>query len=166
MGLIASRQIKVHRDASRSFVAKSRRWTMASSAGRRPLTGMPKTDLSPWLTSPLDMMKVVQEIDATTEKREEMEKCQEGTPGMRRKRRKRRGGRGQQKILAVRGWKRKQETNTQSGRPGGRIYRNIQVLPPGLADISRTRKFLHLVSSALTWPNSWDSTTNLVGLIP
>lgn len=41
---------------------------MAAQPGKK-LTGMPKTDLSPWLTSPLDMMKVVQEIDATTKKK-------------------------------------------------------------------------------------------------
>jgi len=52
-------------------------------------------------------------------KREEMEKCQEGTPEMKRKREEK--GRKGKKNTAVRGWKRMQDTNAQSGSPGAVI---------------------------------------------
>lgn len=65
---------------------------------RARLTGMPNADLSPWLTSPLDMVEDVQE----NAEREEMGKCQEEEDtedGKGRKRREeRRGGRGQKKY--------------------------------------------------------------------
>lgn len=93
---------------------ESRRWQDArevrDSEEQEELTGMPKTDLSPWLTSPLDMVEDVQE----TRKRGDGKKCQEKEDtrdGKGRKRREeRRGGRGQ-KNTAVRST----ETHRQSG---------------------------------------------------
>ena len=68
------------------------------------LTGMPKTDLSPWLTSPLAIVKVVQtkKIARRKERRWEVSRMNTGD-GEEKEKRKRRGGRGERKILPYTG---------------------------------------------------------------
>lgn len=106
---------------------------------------MPKTDFSAWLTSPLAIVKVGAEIDATTKEREEMGKCQEEHrrwEEIRKRKEEKKGGRGKrEKILLVRGNKRPQETNAQSGRAAACIYGNDRVSTRSLPRTPDAEKF-------------------------
>lgn len=82
---------------------------------------MPMKDLSPWLTSPLAIVKVAKEIDATKKERRGM--CREertlGDGREEKEEEESEGAEGGEKI-PVRGWKRMVATSAQSGRPGAR----------------------------------------------
>lgn len=100
--------------------AKSR-WP--AQQGGKTLTGMPKTDFSAWLTSPLAIVKVGARDRCNNERKRGDGEVSRRTPemGRKKKEKRRRGGRGKKKILLVRGNKRPQETNAQSGR-AGRVF--------------------------------------------
>lgn len=82
---------------------------------------MPMKDLSPCVTSPLAIVKVAKEIDATKKERRGM--CREERTlrdGREEKEEEESEGAEGGRKIPVRGWKRMLATNTQSGRPGTR----------------------------------------------
>lgn len=126
--------------------AQTRRDGQLSRQGKT-LTGMPKTDLSAWLTSPLAIVKVVQKRDATTRRKRGDGEVSRRTPGMKREKREKRkkrkeekGRKGEKKNTAR--W----ETSAQSGGAVHGIYGNDRVLFPAHAEFSRAEKICIRIS--------------------
>lgn len=118
------------------------------------LTGMPMMDLSPWLTSPLAILRGCAKRQQQQEKKRGDGRSVKKTDGKKEgKRRKREKGRkGEEKILGGRD----EGTSAQSGRAGDDNYGNgrvLMVLCRSLAEISRL-KILHSCSFYIV-----DSTT-------